>query len=161
LVIAGGVIAALVALVRWLVPDQPPLEPPEVLEEQVLSAPDTEQKAYAARQLVRHGVQARPQIRRLLREYHENEPEVMVPILEAAGKARCWQDLPRLFELMEHPDPRIRGKAGAAARTIMGADYGFRATDPPEKRAKDLARMKAIYREMRQDLERFYSGSGQ
>ncbi len=118
-IIAGGVATALVAAVRWLWPDEPRLDPPPVLEEQVLSATTTEQKVEAARQLVRHGPQASPQIGRLLRDYRDDEPEVMVPLLEAAGKARRWQELPRLFELMEHPDPRIRGKAGAAARTIM------------------------------------------
>ncbi len=161
LIIAGGVIAALVGAVRWLWPNEPRLDPPQVLEEQVLDASTTEQKVQAARQLVRHGPQASPQIGRLLQEYRDDEPEVMVPLLEAAGKARRWQDLPRLFELMEHSDPRIRGKAGAAARTIMGADYGFRATDPPQKRAEDLARMKAIYREMLPDLQQFYRGSDQ
>lgn len=161
LIIAGGVIAALVSAVRWLWPDEPRLDPPQVLEEQVRSATSTEQKVEAARQLVRHGPQASPQIGRLLREYRADEPEVMVPLLEAAGKARRWQELPRLFELMEHPDVRIRGKAGAAARVIMGADYGFRATDPPQKRAEDLARMKAIYREMLPRLQEFYGGANQ
>jgi len=161
LIIAGGLIAGLVSLIRWLTPDEPRLDPPQELEQQVLNAPSIEQKARAARDLVRHGTQAAPQVGRLLHEYHEEEPEVMVPLLEAAGKARRWQDLPRLFELMEHPDPRIRGKAGAAARVIMGADYGFRATDPPRKRAEDLARMKLIYREMLPDLKQYYGGSSQ
>ena len=46
---------------------------------------------------------------------------------------------------MEDDDPLVRGRAGAAARQIMGVDFHFRANDPPEKRAKALAAIKSEY----------------
>jgi hypothetical protein len=155
LILGAGVLAGLVVLGMWLWPEQR-LDPPEVLQQRILSSPSVDEQAAAARDMVRHGRRARPQINRVLTEYRDDRPEVMVPLLQAAQKARTWQSLPRLFALMEHPDPRVRGKAGAAAREIMGADYYFRANDPPEDRARVLARIRAIYQQMKPELEQFY-----
>lgn len=157
LILAAGALTAVVILsIRFWSIDR--LDPPEVLEERILSSPQAEEKAAAAHDLVRHGKRARAEVGRLLSNYRDDDPQVMVPLLQAAMKARTWQSLPRLFDLMEHPDARIRGKAGAAASKIMGADYGFHADDPPKDRARVLAKMKAIYEQMKPDLQRFYQG---
>jgi len=46
---------------------------------------------------------------------------------------------------------RIRGKAGAAVRKMLGADYGFRATDPKRKRDEKLKMMRRAYGCMKGD----------
>jgi hypothetical protein len=106
--------------------------------------------------MIRHGRRARVEVGRALANYRGEEPEVLVPLVQATMKAGSWQSLPRLFQLMEHSDPRIRGKAGAAASGLMGADYYFRADDSPEKREEILARMRVIYERMKPDLQRVY-----
>ena len=142
-ILGAGVLIGVVVLGIWLW-SRDRLDPPEVLADRILNSPSAEERAAAARDMIRHGTRAREEIGRVLAGYQGDEPEVMVPLLQAAMKARTWQSLPQLFELMEHSDPRIRGKAGAAASRIMGADYYFRADDPPQQRAEVLTRMKAV-----------------
>lgn len=155
LIIGAAVLTGTVFLCVYFWPGRR-LDPPEVLEHRILNSRSAEERAHAARGMVRHGGRARVEVRRALARYKGDDPEVVVPLLQATAKARDWRSLPQLFKLMEHPDPRVRGKAGAAARTIMGADYFFRADDPPRKRKEVLARMIAIYRRMLPDLQRFY-----
>ncbi len=38
--------------------------------------------------------------------------------------------------------PTVRNSAGMAVRHILGLDYGFRATDPPQKRQAVIARLR-------------------
>lgn len=160
LILGAGALSGVAVLAFCFWPGER-LDPPEVLEDRILNSPSVEEQAAAARDMVRHGQGARTEVGRVLTKYEGNHPDVMVPLLQAAMKARTWRSLPRLFQLMEDPDPRIRGKAGAAARKIMGADYYFRADDPPAERAAALARMKAIYEQMKPDLPGFYEGRKQ
>jgi len=63
----------------------------------------------------------------------------------AAAKLGEMQDedsMPALLQAMEDPDPVIRGRAAAAVRKIMGADYYFRAGDSPQRRKEVLAVIK-------------------
>jgi HEAT repeat protein len=63
----------------------------------------------------------------------------------AAAKLGEMQDedsMPALLQAMEDPDPVIRGRAAAAVRKIMGADYYFRADDSPQRRKEVLAVIK-------------------
>ncbi|MHC4181327.1 MAG: hypothetical protein ACYSWU_27840 [Planctomycetota bacterium] len=159
-IIGIGVLTGIVVLAVWLWPEDRP-DPPEVLQDRILNSPSVKERAAAAREMVYHGPAARPQVNRVLDQYKGNEPEVMVPLLQASMKTGAWQSLPKLFKLMEHPDPRIRGKAGAAASKIMGADYYFRADDPPQERAKVLARMKDIYEQMKPRLNEYYESPKQ
>ena len=154
-ILGVGVIAGIVVLGGRFWPGDRP-DPPEVLGDRILNAASPKEQAAAAREMVRHGDVARAEIGRVLVQYEGNDTQVMIPLLQATMKSRAWRSVPRLFELMEHPDPRIRGKAGAAASEIMGADYYFRANHSPEKRAEVLARMKGIYKQMKPELERVY-----
>lgn len=58
------------------------------------------------------------------------------------GQIGDEQSIPALLRAMEDPDPVVRGRAGAAVRKIMKADYRFRAADPPERRTEVLANIK-------------------
>jgi hypothetical protein len=135
------------------------LDPPDVLRERVVQGPTVEVRAEAASDLVRHDEAAHVQseVHSAVAEYHGTEPEVLVPLARAVAKQRDWRSLPRMFDLMEHPDPKVRGKAGAAVKVICGADYGFRAEDPPAKRQEALRRIRAIQATMVPKLEEFYS----
>ena len=155
LIVGAGFLTGIVVLCICFWPGRR-LDPPEVLKHRILNSRSAEEKASAARDMLRHGARARVQVRRALAEYEGHDPGVIVPLLQATMKARDWRSLPELFKRMEHPHPRIRGKAGAAARMIMGADYYFRANDPPQKRKEVLARMIAIHERMLPDLQRFY-----
>jgi len=155
LALAVGVLILAVILAVSFWPKGVP-DPPEVLEERIVSGESVEQRAQAARDMIYHGEEARGYAGEALSRYERSEPEVLVPLVQSVQKARDWRSIPRLFELMEHPDPLIRGKAGAAASKIMGADYFFRANDPPEKRAEALALMKTIYGNMGSELQRCY-----
>jgi HEAT repeat protein len=55
------------------------------------------------------------------------------------GEMRDEESMPVLLRAMEDPDPVLRGRAAAAVRKIMGADYYFRAGDPPERRKEVIA----------------------
>lgn len=58
------------------------------------------------------------------------------------GEMRDEESMPALLRAMEDPDPVLRGRAAAAVRKIMGADYYFRAGDPPERRKEVIATIK-------------------
>jgi hypothetical protein len=155
--LVGGAALTAVVLWWWLRPSGERLDPPAVLQQRVLESNSVEVQSQAARDMLRHDEQARPEARRMLAEYRGSETAVLVPLVEGVQKQRDWRSLPRLFELLEHPDARVRGKAGAAAREIMGADYGFRAEDPPEVRFEAIQRMRLIHKTLVPQLERFYS----
>ena len=58
------------------------------------------------------------------------------------GQMRDEESMSALLESMEDPDPVIRGRAAAAVRKVMGADYYFRADDPPQRRKQVIAIIK-------------------
>ena len=133
--------------------------PPQVLQERVVQGNSPEVQSRAAQDMVKYqpSEEARTSVHEALKEYRGNDPEVLVPLVQGVLKQRDYKSAPRLLDLMEHPDPRVRGKAGAALCEIMGADYGFRAADPPEKRREVLERIRAVYAKMAPKVERFYS----
>jgi hypothetical protein len=158
LVALGVAVAAMVAWWCWPSGAQR-VDPPQVLQERVLQGSSPEVQSQAAQDMVKYkpSEEARTSVHQALAEYRGNEPEVLVPLVQSVLKQRDHKSLPRLLDLMEHPDPRVRGKAGAALSEIMGADYGFRAGDPPEKRRKVLKYVREIYPAMLPKIERFYS----
>jgi hypothetical protein len=160
LIIAVGLLTGIVVLCTRFWPEEQ-LDTPEVLADQIVQGESLEQQIIAARKMIRHGSQARGEVERVLVEYRGDDPEVIIPLVQAAGKAKAWRSIPNLFELMEHPDRQIRGKAGAAVRRIMGADYYFRAGDPEAKRKEKLDMMKRTYKVLKPELARLYDGEEQ
>lgn len=148
---------ALTLLWTWLRSGSGRVDPPEVLLERELHGDSVEVQVQAAQDMLQHGEEARPFARRALAEYRGNEPEVLVQLAQGVAKQRDWRSLPRLFELMEHDDPLVRGRAGAAVATIMGADYGFRANAPPEERRKVLAFIRHTHQILLPKIQKFYA----
>ncbi len=62
---------------------------------------------------------------------------------DGLGTRRDVESMPALLDAMEDADALVRGRAGAAVQKILGADFFFRADDPPDKRADTLARIRA------------------
>ena len=155
-----GIAAALIAVLllwTWLRSGGDRLDPPDVLLERVLHGDSVEIQSQAAQDMLQHGDEARPFARRALAEYAGNDPEVLMPLVQGVAKQLDWRSLPRLFTLMEHDNAGVRGRAGAAVVTIMGADYGFRANDPPQKRRETLVNIRAIHKSLLPKLQRFYA----
>lgn len=133
-----------------------PLDPPEVVAKRLAKTEPTEQRVEAAQDLVRHGAAALPQIQTAIKQHARDEPEVVAPLIQAAMRAEDYQSLPELFDLMEHPDERIRGRAGAAVQRLMGADYGFRAKLSRAERSKIVAQIRSEYVVLKGRLEEVY-----
>jgi hypothetical protein len=134
------------------------LVPPGALEEKVLHGESTDQRIEAAKGLIQHGPAARKEIRRALAGSRQNDAEVRILLLQAVASIEDWRSLPEIFVAMEDPDKAIRGRAGAAARVIMGMHVQFRADDPPEKRAKDLEIIRDEYKAMVPRYPKYYRG---
>ncbi len=72
----------------------------------------------------------------------EDSREARAAAAALLGEMRDEQSMPELLQAMEDPDPLIRGRAAAAVRKIMGADYYFRAEGSPARRKEVLAIIK-------------------
>jgi hypothetical protein len=79
----------------------------------------------------------------LRRELAEGQaPDVRAAAADALGAMKDLESMPLLLDAMEDPDARVRGRAGAAVRRILGADFFFRAEDPPDRREETLGRIR-------------------
>ena len=80
------------------------------------------------------------------------EPQVRAAAAQSLGQLLAYDSLPALIDALEDPDEEVRGRAGAAVRALLAnRDMGFRADDPPERRAEAIRRIRqwcpAIQRE--------------
>ena len=146
--IIGAGLLLVVAIVVWQVwPESTePLDPPAVLSQKLETAPPA-QKVKAAQDFVRHGAAARTEVRAALEQHQRYEPEVVAPLLQATMKNRDYRSMPTLIELLEHEDPLVRGRAGAAVQKILGADFGYRANAPDEERRRIIEVIKSDYQQ--------------
>ncbi|MCA9247145.1 MAG: hypothetical protein KDA42_08525 [Planctomycetales bacterium] len=158
--IAIGFLFSAFMLARTFWPKRPEvLPPPDALAAQVAGEAPVEVKVIAARQLAQHGEMAREQIHAQLANHRVQEPKVVAALLTATARARDHRSLPTAVELLEHPDPKVRGQAGVAVRAILGADFGFRANAPPQRRAEVIAHIKRDISNAGSGIQEFYEGS--
>lgn len=75
-------------------------------------------------------------------------PEVKAAAIEAIGELKHWESMPKLLDALDDPSPLVRGRAAAIATSMLGIDFGFRAGDPPDKRALAIKGMKRLYQDM-------------
>ena len=156
-IIGAGLLTILgIALWQLQPPQADPLDPPDVLVERLNSDASVDEKVEAARGFVRHGEAARREVRAALQQHEVYEPPVVAPLLDATMKNRDYRSMPVVLELLEHPDPQVRGRAGAAARRIMGADFGYRANAPVQEREEIIAVMREDYKNGLNGLYEFY-----
>ncbi|MCA9270017.1 MAG: hypothetical protein KDA41_16160 [Planctomycetales bacterium] len=156
--IGGGavVIGVLVAWMAGAFQQEKPLPPVPVVIERLNKPASAEQQVGAAKDLIRHGAKARTEVRAALANHAKYEPEVMAPLLQATMKNRDYQSMPVLLDLLDHPDPLVRGRAAAAAQQILGGRINYRANDAPEVRAKAAAEIRRQYEELKPRLVEFY-----
>ncbi len=143
-------------LLVWFLTAKSSPAPQQLVDSLLHEETTTDEQVQAAHGLLRHGRNSRAEIRHVLIHYDGNKPEVIEALLQAATTAREWNSLPRIFQLMEHSDLQVRGRAGATARVIMGADFGFRAGHSPRRRAESIAMMKAEFEIARPVYEELY-----
>lgn len=141
--VATLVVVGALVIVLW--PQEAPQKSADDYLRDVLEGETAAVRAGGAQGLLELGKQARAQIRRAIEEYEDGEVEVLLPLIRAVQRAEAWRGLPRLFDLMESTDRRIRGRAGAAAQQLMGAAYGFAAGAAEPERAAVIARMREAY----------------
>lgn len=155
----GGGLLCFVLIIVWQVWPDPiePLDPPGVLAQRLETAPP-DQKVKAANDFVRHGEAARSEVRSALSQHQRHEPEVVAPLLQATMKNRDYRSMPTLLDLLEHEDPIVRGRAGAAIQKILGADLGFRANAPDEERTRVIKLIRQDYENGMSRMHEFYSG---
>ncbi|NQT38986.1 MAG: hypothetical protein HQ581_15925 [Planctomycetes bacterium] len=161
-IIAVAVVAVGATAAWYFIPEATEsLDPPEVVAERLNEGVTVETKVEAARDLIRHGEMARVEVRTALAAHRRHEPEVIAPLLQATMKSRDHRSLPTVIELLEHPDPTVRGRAGSAVRKILGADFGFRANDPIEKRQEIIAKIRADFVHSGPRIQQFYEDQRQ
>ena len=71
-----------------------------------------------------------------------DSPEVRA---DSAGRLGAWHDrqsMPQLIAALDDDDLNVRARAGAAVIEILGADFLFRADDPPQRRRQAVERIK-------------------
>jgi hypothetical protein len=160
-IIGVAVLTVIVAVALYSWPERKP-PPPPVLEQRILGDADDTVKKEAARDLAYHGNAARQEIRRSFQKYDGGNVEVKISLIDATGQTRDWQSIPELFKEMESPVPAVRASAANAVQRIMGLDFGYRADDPPEKRAEVVAQMREEYEEMKKigRFREFYGDQG-
>jgi len=161
-IIAVAVLAVIVTVaVYWWPKPKPP--PPPVLAQRILGDSDNTVKQEAARGLAVHGDAARLEIRRSFQEYDGGDVEVKISLIDATGKTRDWRSIPQLFKELESPVPVVRASAANALQKIMGIHFGYRAGDPPEKRAEIVRQMRQEYEDMKRvgRFQEFYGDQSQ
>lgn len=121
-------------------------ESPEVLVERALHSTNTAEQEKAALELTDRGPSCIPQIRRLATE--SKTSSVRAAAIQALGAYDDKESASALFSAMEDPNPLVRGRAGVAMITILGADYHFAADDPLPKRQARIAVMRQSYEQL-------------
>jgi HEAT repeat protein len=121
---------------------------PSQLERRALSAATEAEQAAAASQLAGMGPEARENLRRTFRQSPSSR--VRAASVLGLGAQRDYESIELLFEAAEDDSPEVRRHAGVALRKMLGVDMGFRANDPPEKRAAILKGMRKAYEEMKE-----------
>jgi hypothetical protein len=120
---------------------------PARLERRALHASTEAEQAAAASQLAGMGQEARENLRRTYRQ--SPSPRVRAASVLGLGAQRDYESIELLFEAAADESVEVRRHAGVALKKMLGVDMGFRANDPPEKRADILAGMRRAYEEMK------------
>jgi HEAT repeat protein len=120
---------------------------PARLEQRALNAPTEAERQAAASELAGMGKPAREHLQRTYRQ--SEEPKVRAASVLGLGAQRDYDSIDLLFEAAQDDSPEVRRHAGVAIQKMLGVDMGFRANDPPEKRAAVLQGMRRAYEEMK------------
>lgn len=124
------------------------LRSPEELSRDALEAATPAAREQAALDLARSGDRGRQHLRDVLDK--SKAPEVKAAVIQGLAGVRDFDSMPRLIQNLEDTSQRVRASANAAVVEILGADFYFRADDPPEKRAAAIQAIKREYERFKQ-----------
>jgi HEAT repeat protein len=88
-----------------------------------------------------------PQLREVMTQ--TRDPEVRATAAQALGNIQDFASVPELLRLCDDPSPLVRGRAGAAVCSILGADFPFHAEMSASERSKVIEAMRKMYEQMR------------
>ena len=71
--------------------------------------------------------------------------EVRAAAADRLGAMHYWDAGPAIIDAMEDHSELLRARAGAALRTIIVVDLGFRADDPPGKRQEIIQKARRLW----------------
>jgi HEAT repeat protein len=134
----------LVAWVYW--PKKEAKVPPEELVQEALNGdapPHVRQQAVYQLTAQREV----PELRRVLKE--GRTPDLKVAAVQGLARAQDIESGPRMFDLLNDPDPMVRGQAGAALTAMLGEEYFYSAEDPPQKRRAIEATMRKRFEQLK------------
>jgi hypothetical protein len=136
-----------IGLVTWVYwPRKPTKVSPDELVQEALngdSPPHVRQQAV-------YQLTAQREVRELRRVLTEGRtPELKVAAVQGLAHAQDIESGPRMFDLLEDPDPQVRGQAGAALTAMLGEDFYFSAEDPPQKRRAIAASMRKRFEQLK------------
>ena len=120
------------------------------LESVALNNSDSTKQQHASLQLVDIGEEAKPSLRRILRE-SENAGVVSI-CMNALSRMQDDQSVDVFFSKLDDNSLEVRQSASKAITNMLGRDHHFPATDSVEKRQKAKQRMQADW-EMYQGSE--------
>ncbi len=126
----------------------------EELSQDALQGGTPQVRERAALDLARHGERGRVYLRKVLAE--SKSPEVKTAVIQGLSAVRDFESMPRLLTMLDDPSEQVRANAGAAAARILGAEYPYVATDPPEKRAAVIQAIKRAYEVMKKNPPPMY-----
>jgi HEAT repeat protein len=111
------------------------------------AAGDGRQDVRAAAADAMSGFGEKADVEVLVKGLEDPDPKGVVRAAAASslGRLEAYGAMPALVKALEDPSPIVRGRAAAAVKNILQIDLGYRAGDPPEKRAAAIARINLFY----------------
>jgi hypothetical protein len=73
------------------------------------------------------------------------QEEVRAHAIAWLGRLRCVPAGSVVIAALDDPSLAVRTRASRAIRSILGADFGYRASDPPDKRRQAIDKIRQIW----------------
>ncbi len=75
----------------------------------------------------------------------DEQADVRAAAAERLGEMRFWEAGPAIIDAMEDPSALLRARAGVALRRIVVVDFGYRASDPPDRRSEVIKKIRELW----------------
>jgi len=136
LIALAAVVGLALIVVAWWFLSRERVPSPEELAEIALTAESPQERERAAAQLIRHGDDAKDELRRVLAG--SDTPEVRAICVQGLAALRDYDSMENMLDALEDPSAVVRSAAARAGMQLLGAKYEFDAEGPPEKRKKTV-----------------------
>lgn len=153
LAILSGIAVVLLGVLIWMyLPGGGP--GPATLSATILNAePGSEEARKAMIQLaMKRGPQAATEIKKVIAG--SQDPEVLTLAIGALSRAGTFNDMPVIYESLDHKDQRVRMAAYEVLKNQYGGNFPnnlkYSVNDPPAKRAEVVKGLKEYWEEKRE-----------